>query len=158
MYRVATALAPYASHPDLPQFHGQVEECAAELAAIGEVVRERESGSLPSRAVHGLNSEDPGVRAAAVAELEVQAALFDAMGLAPRPSSSCTWGEPRAGRGGRDRFLAGFEQLSEPARPRLVVENDDRSFSTGTWSGLPERPASGSCGTCSTTTATTPTA
>ena len=35
MYRMATALAPYASHPGLPQFHRQVEECAEELAAVG---------------------------------------------------------------------------------------------------------------------------
>ena len=28
MYRMATALAPYASHPELPQFHDQVRECA----------------------------------------------------------------------------------------------------------------------------------
>ena len=35
MYRAATALAPYASHPELTQFHGQVEECAEELAAVG---------------------------------------------------------------------------------------------------------------------------
>ena len=26
MYRMATALAPYASHPELPRFHHQVEE------------------------------------------------------------------------------------------------------------------------------------
>ena len=29
-----------------------------------------------------------------------------------------------------DRFLAGFERLSERARSRLVIENDDRSFGT----------------------------
>ena len=39
MYRMATALAPYASHPDLLQFHGQVEECADELAAVGALAR-----------------------------------------------------------------------------------------------------------------------
>src|SRR5687767_11404206 len=42
MYRMATALAPYASHPDLPQFHRQVDECAEELAALGELVRDRD--------------------------------------------------------------------------------------------------------------------
>ena len=36
MYRMATALAPYASHPELPRFHHQVEECAAELVMAGE--------------------------------------------------------------------------------------------------------------------------
>ena len=34
-YRYATGIAPYATHPDLPQFHGQVDECAQELAAFG---------------------------------------------------------------------------------------------------------------------------
>lgn len=39
MYRVTSSLAPYATHPDLPQFHGQVAECAAELAELGAAVR-----------------------------------------------------------------------------------------------------------------------
>src|SRR5215204_7304873 len=42
MYRLATALAPYASHPQLTQFRGQVEECADELAAVGRLARERD--------------------------------------------------------------------------------------------------------------------
>src|SRR5215207_1794171 len=42
MYRLATALAPYASHPELPQFHRQIQDCADELAALGELVRDRE--------------------------------------------------------------------------------------------------------------------
>ena len=41
MYRMPTALAPYASHPDMPQFHDQVRECAEELARIGLLARER---------------------------------------------------------------------------------------------------------------------
>ena len=42
MYRFATALAPYATHPDLPQFHGQVERVrASALAAFGALARAR---------------------------------------------------------------------------------------------------------------------
>src|SRR3954466_2719572 len=51
MYRMSPALAPYATHPDLPQFHGQVAECRDELAALGE--RARPDGgcaSAPTRA------------------------------------------------------------------------------------------------------------
>jgi UV DNA damage endonuclease len=130
MYRVATALAPYASHPDLPQFHDQVAECADELAAVGELVWERDIrlSSHPGQYTV-LNSEDAGVRAAAVAELEVQAALFDAMGLGHDAVVVLHVGGTAGGKAAAcDRFLAGFEQLSDPARGRLVIENDDRSF------------------------------
>lgn len=130
MYRLPTALAPYASHPDLPQFHDQVRECATELAEVGAVARERgiRLSSHPGQYTV-LNSERDAVQAAAVAELEVQAALLDAMGLGPEAvvvlHVGGTAGGPDAA---RDRFLAGFEQLSDAARARLVVENDDRSF------------------------------
>ena len=141
MYRVATALAPYASHPKLPQFHNQVAECAEELAAVGEAVRERDIrlSSHPGQYTV-LNSEDPGVRDAAIAELEVQAALFDAMGLEGEAVvvlhvGGTTGGKPAA----CDRFLAGFELLSQSARARLVIENDDRSFSTADVLGLATR-------------------
>src|SRR5690606_38056892 len=36
MYRMSSDLAPYATHPDMPQFHGMVAESDAELAALGE--------------------------------------------------------------------------------------------------------------------------
>ena len=38
MYRMSSDLAPYATHPDMPHFHGMVRESASELAAIGAVV------------------------------------------------------------------------------------------------------------------------
>ena len=132
MYRVATALAPYASHPELRQFHGQVSECAEELAAVGELVRARDIrlSSHPGQYTV-LNSTDGAVQAAAVDELEVQAALFDAMGLGPDAVVVLHVGGTAGGTmAACDRFLAGFERLSEAARRRLVVENDDRSFST----------------------------
>jgi UV DNA damage endonuclease len=130
MYRMATALAPYASHPDLPQFHDQIAECAKELAALGALARTRDIRlSTHPGQYTVLNSERDHVRAAAVAELEVQAGLMDAMGLGPEAVVVLHVGSGAGGRkAGIDRFLAGLELLSERARARLVVENDDRSF------------------------------
>jgi UV DNA damage endonuclease len=144
MYRVATALAPYASHPELTQFHGQVDECAEELAAVGQVARERDIrlSSHPGQYTV-LNSEDPDVQAAAVAELEVQAALFDAMGLGPEAVVVLHVGGSAGGIAAAcGRFLAGFELLSDAARRRLVLENDDRSFGTHAVAQLAERAGS----------------
>jgi UV DNA damage endonuclease len=141
MYRVATALAPYASHPELTQFHGQIEECREELGAVGGVARERgiRLSSHPGQYTV-LNSEDSGVRAAAVAELEVQAALFDAMGLGDEGVVVLHVGGTAGGKdAAADRFLAGVELLSDSARARLVIENDDRAFGVGDVVRIAER-------------------
>jgi UV DNA damage endonuclease len=130
MYRMATALAPYASHPELTAFHGQVEECADELAEVGALAR----GLGVRLSTHPgqytvLNSETDDVRRAAVAELEVQAALLDAMGLGPEAVVVLHVGGAAGGHAAAtDRFLAGFDLLGESARARLVLENDDRVF------------------------------
>ena len=130
MYRMATALAPYASHPEMPQFHGQVSECAEELARVGALARGRRIRlSTHPGQYTVLNSEKPDVRAAAVAELEVQAALLDAMELGPEAVVVLHVGGAAGGvDAALDRFVAGFEALSDRARARLVIENDDRVF------------------------------
>jgi UV DNA damage endonuclease len=130
MYRMATALAPYASHPDLPAFHGQVEECAAELAELGALARRLDVRlSTHPGQYTVLNSESAEVRRAAAAELEVQVALLDAMGLGPEAVVVLHVGGAAGGQAAAaDRFLAGFEMLGERARARLVLENDDRVF------------------------------
>jgi UV DNA damage endonuclease len=130
MYRMATALAPYASHPELPQFHRQLDECAGELAEVGGRARELDVRlSTHPGQYTVLNSENPGVQRAAVAELEVQAGLLDAMGLGPEAVVVLHVGGGAGGlAAGGDRFLAGFERLSARARARLALENDDRVF------------------------------
>jgi UV DNA damage endonuclease len=35
MYRMSSDLAPYVTHPDMPQFHGMIKDCKKELRAIG---------------------------------------------------------------------------------------------------------------------------
>jgi UV DNA damage endonuclease len=141
MYRMATALAPYASHPDLPQFHGQVEECADELAALGDLVRELDIRlSTHPGQYTVLNSENPAVQAAAAAELEVQAALFDGLGLEPESVIVLHVGGSAGGMAAAaDRFALGFETLSERARSRLAIENDDRVFPLAAVVGLAQR-------------------
>jgi UV DNA damage endonuclease len=141
MYRMATALAPYASHPDLPRFHRQVEECAAELAEVGALARALDVRlSTHPGQYTVLNSERPDVRDAAVAELEVQAALLDAMGLGPEAVVVLHVGGAAGGvRLALDRFEAGFERLSARARARLTIENDDRAFGLADVLALAER-------------------
>lgn len=141
MYRLPTALAPYASHPDLPQFHDQIDACHEELAGVGETVRARgiRLSSHPGQYTV-LNSESPQVQASAVAELEVQAALLDAMGLDEEAVVILHVGATGGGMDAAlDRFLTAFEALSDRARARLVIENDDRSFGLADVLGLARR-------------------
>lgn len=133
MYRMSPALAPYATHPDLPQFRGQVGECREELAALG--ARARDLGlrlsTHPGQYVV-LNSERPDVQEAAVRDMELQADVMDAMGLGPEAVAILHVGGAAGGHAAAlDRFERGFELLSDRARERLVVENDDRTFALG---------------------------
>jgi UV DNA damage endonuclease len=114
----------------LPQFHDQVAECAEELAAVGSVARSRDIRLSTHPGQYSvLNSERDEVRAAAAAELEIQASLLDAMGLGADAVVVLHVGSAAGGRDAAlDRFCRGFDRLSERARARLVIENDDRAF------------------------------
>jgi UV DNA damage endonuclease len=141
VYRMATALAPYASHPELPQFRDQPRECAERLAEVG--ARGRALGvrlSTHPGQYTVLNSEDDRVQRLAVEEIEVQAEILDAMGLGPEAVVVLHVGGAAGGvAAGLDRFERGFARLSPAARARVVVENDDRSFGTADVLGLARR-------------------
>jgi UV DNA damage endonuclease len=130
MYRMATALAPYASHPDLPRFRDQPRECAERLAEIGARARAADIRlSTHPGQYTVLNSADERVAALAAEELEVQAEILDGMRLGPEAVVVLHVGGTAGGeRAALERFERGFARLSDAARARLVVENDDRSF------------------------------
>ena len=141
MYRMASGLAPYGSHPEMDRFHGQVEECAAELAALGARARAADLRlSFHPGQYAVLNSEDEAVREAAALDVELQASVLEAMGLGAEAVVVLHVGGVGADKEAAiDRFLVGFEGLSEAARARLVIENDDSRFGLGDVIGLSER-------------------
>lgn len=133
MYRLPSALVPYGTHPDLPQFHGQLEECASELAQLGSHANALgvRLSSHPAQFVV-LNSASEPVREAAARDVELQARLLDAMGLGPEAVVVLHVGSAEGGHeAGKLRFLRAVERLTGRARARLVIENDDRVFALG---------------------------
>jgi UV DNA damage endonuclease len=130
MYRMASALAPYATHPELTGFDRQVEECAERLAAVGRRARELDVrlSFHPGQYVV-LNSERPDVRTMAARELDLMASLLDAMELGPEAVVVLHVGGAAGGlAAARSRFQQGLEQVGDAGRRRLVIENDDRVF------------------------------
>jgi UV DNA damage endonuclease len=74
-----------------------------------------------------LSSEQPTVVAAAIAELEYHDRLLAALGLDRSHKIVLHVGSSAGGpAAARVRFAAAFERLSDGARGRLVLENDER--------------------------------
>jgi UV DNA damage endonuclease len=130
MYRMSSDLAPYVTHPDLPQFHNQIEECAEELAAIGQIARQGDLRlSFHPAAYIVLNSPAEGTAEKAATELMAQARMLDLMGLGPHAvvvtHVGGLYGDKTAA---MNRFVQRYLGLPEPVRRRLVLENDDRTY------------------------------
>ncbi len=130
MYRISSDFVPYATHPELTRFHRQIEEHAVELGRIGRYA-DRLGIRLslhPSQYVV-LNAEDEEIAAKARRDLDSQARLLDAMEQGAEAvvvlHVGGVYGDRRAA---LDRFAARYPRLSEPARRRLVIENDETSF------------------------------
>ncbi len=131
MYRMASDLAPYATHPDLPQFHNQLKEFEKDLRRIGNKAREEDLrlSFHPSQFIV-LNSPDAVIREKSIWDLRVQAELLDAMELDCEAvmviHAGGAYGDIESG---IDRWCQTWERLPERVRARLVLENDDIRYS-----------------------------
>ena len=130
-YRMAGQLAPYLTHPDLPAFHNQLEECSTELAAIGDMAREQSVRlTLHPGFYVQLSHPDPALAARSGLELAAATSLLDGMGL---DGSSVVVVHVGGGHGdvaaALERFARAASLLPESVRRRLVLENGDREFS-----------------------------
>lgn len=130
MYRIASDIAPYITHPEMPQFHDQIEECASELSLLGAQAREHglRLSFHPSQYIV-LNAEDEAVAEKSAQDILAQARMLDAMGLGDEAVVVTHVGGVYGDREAScERFIRRYEQLPEPARRRLVLENDESSF------------------------------
>ena len=131
MYRISSDLAPYITHPDLPRFHRQIEECAAELAVLGAKARRLDLrlSMHPSQYIV-LNSPDERVADAAVRDFVYHAAFLDALGLGHEAKVVTHVGGVYGDRAAAiDRWVRRYETLPSAVRRRLVLENDEISYS-----------------------------
>ena len=131
MYRMSSDLAPYLTHPDLPQFHKQLEEAEEDLIALGKKAREYDLRlSLHPSQYIVLNAQDEAIAAKSIADLNAQAQILEIMGLDANAvvitHVGGAYGDKAAG---IERFARRYEQLPEVTRRRLIVENDDVTYS-----------------------------
>jgi UV DNA damage endonuclease len=131
MYRMAADLAPYVSHPDLPQFHRQIDDCATELSALGAMAKRydlRLSFHLQLSTV--LNAIDEAIALQAARLITAQAMILDGMELGDEAVVVTHVGGAYGDKDvSLERFAARYDLLPAQARRRLALENDDKRFS-----------------------------
>lgn len=130
MYRMSSDLAPYATHPDMPQFHGMIRESARELRRAGERAKalDLRLSFHPSQFIV-LNSDDEALAAKSAWDIEAQAQMLDLMELGPEAVVVIHVGGVYADRrAGCERWIRNWQRLSRPAKDRLVLENDDLRY------------------------------
>jgi UV DNA damage endonuclease len=131
MYRISSDVAPYVTHPDMPQFHGQVEECREQLADLGRLARDYDIrlSFHPSQYVV-LNSPDEKVARQSIQDFVSHGEILDAMGQGPEAVIITHVGGVYGDKENSiRRFMERYTQLPDVARRRLVVENDEESYS-----------------------------
>jgi UV DNA damage endonuclease len=134
VYRLSSQTIPYGTHPDLPgfDFRRQVDDAAVELEALAAQARNlglRLSTHPGQYTV--LNAQDPAIVDLALAEVESQVLLLDRLGAGPEGTVVVHVGGEYGNRAeALDRWALAWDRLSDAARARLALENDERSFST----------------------------
>ena len=132
VYRLSSQVIPYGTHPDLPQFdfRRQLDEAAEDVAALGR--RATELGlrlSTHPGQYTIINAEDPEITRKGLLGVEQDAALLDGLGQGAEGTVVIHVGGLYGDRAtALDRWVAGWERLSDRARARVGLENDDRLF------------------------------
>jgi UV DNA damage endonuclease len=130
MYRMSSDFVPYVTHPDMPQFHRQIEEHAPGLERVGSYAQSVDIRlSLHPSQYIVLNARADEIARKSILDLDAQAKLLDAMGQGSEAVVVLHIGGLYADRtAARERFVRNFARLSAPAQRRLVIENDDAYF------------------------------
>ena len=129
-YRLADNLAPYLTHPDMPQFGGQIEECADLLAETGALARAHGIRLTMHMGLHvALAAPDESIAARSAAAIAAQAQLLDALDAGPQGILTVHIGGAHGDSAAAlHRFAMRFERLPAFARRRVAVEPDEDCF------------------------------
>lgn len=130
LFRLSSAIIPWGDKIDIPKLKDYAEICY-ELRKAGKYATENgiRITTHPGPYVV-LTSPKETVVANAIADLEMHALIFDAMGLSRTPYNKINihcngvYGDKKAA---MDRFCENFMRCSEGVRSRLTVENDDKA-------------------------------
>lgn len=141
MYRMSSDVAPYVTHPDLPQFRRQIAESRSELAELGS--RANSMGLRlsfhPSQFIV-MNAPDKALLRQSVRDLAAQTEILDLMNLGPEAVIVIHVGGAYDDKSAAmDRWVACYRDLPEQTRRRLVLENDDVRFSAADVLSIHER-------------------
>lgn len=128
-FRVSSLVIPYASHP-VNTIHWW-NEFGERLTEIGSYARAQGMRLSMHPGHHTvLSSPRPEVVEAAVSDLTYHARFLSSLGLGPDHKivihAGGTYGDRAAA---IDRFVATYQRLPPTIRSRLVLENDERSYS-----------------------------
>ena len=127
-FRITSDLVPFASHPvcqfDWPTYFKD------DIALIGAFIRSNEIRiSMHPGQYTVLNSQDREVVARSIKELRYHADVLDALDLDASAKIQIHIGGVYGDKNrSLQRFIRQYRTLDESLRRRLVIENDDRSF------------------------------
>jgi UV DNA damage endonuclease len=130
MYRISSDFAPYLTHPEMPQFHGQLEEAHDELVALGQRAKRMNLrlSFHPSQYIL-LNSPNEKLTQTSIRDLEWQSRVLD---IFEQNDDAVVVTHVGGVYGDRDtarqRFIDRYHTLPESVQRRLVLENDDTSW------------------------------
>ena len=128
-FRVTSDLVPFASHPVCKVLWPEI--FAAEFLNIGTFIKSNAMRiSMHPDQFTLINSPDADIFKRSAAELNYHAQVLELLELDLTAKIQIHGGGIYNDKAGSlDRFCSRFEQLEQPVRRRLVVENDDRHYS-----------------------------
>jgi len=129
VFRFTSKLIPLATHAEATGWD-YAGEFAAELMEIGDFAR-RHNMRVSAHPDHFtlLNSPDEKVIAASLEDLAYHARVFDAMGFGNEAKLVIHVGGAYKGKDkAMDRFKENYQLLPENIKGRLIIENDDKSY------------------------------
>jgi len=130
VYRLTSKTVPLATHP-LTTGWNYIEEFQDEWHEIGDVIK-KSNMRISAHPDHYtvLNSLKSEVVESALQDLAYHVSLFTALGLSPTPQLVLHIGGLYSNKqAALARFITIFNQLPTDIRLRLMLENDDKSYS-----------------------------